>query len=99
MAKHFLFINMVVFRCRVSEPFKLALRVEIKAWKLLFGHSINNKYRQRMDGITQFVSEYSKRLSRQINDLEDVRNAMAALEDIRQNQIRIDMTLGPIEVR
>ena len=51
-----------------------------------------------MDEITQFVSEYSKRLGRQINDLEDVRNAMAALEDIRQNEIRIDMILGPIEV-
>lgn len=51
-----------------------------------------------MDEITQFVSDYSKRLARQINDLEDVRNAMAALEDIRQNEIRIDMILGPIEV-
>ena len=51
-----------------------------------------------MDEITQFVLEYSKRLARQINDLEDVRNAMAALEEIRQNEIRIDMILGPIEV-
>ena len=51
-----------------------------------------------MDEIMQFVSDYSKRLGRQINDLEDVRNAMAALEDIRQNEIRIDMILGPIEV-
>lgn len=81
-----------------AEPFKLALRVELKAWKLLFGHSINNKYKHSMDEITQFVSDYSKRLARQINDLEDVRNAMAALEDIRQNEIRIDMILGPIEV-
>lgn len=51
-----------------------------------------------MDEITQFVSEHSKRLGRQINDLEDVRNAMAALEDVRQNEIRIDMILEPIEV-
>lgn len=51
-----------------------------------------------MDEIAQFVSEFSKRLSRPIDDLEDVRSAMAALEDIRQNEIRIDMTLGPIEV-
>ena len=82
-----------------TEPFKLALRVEIKAWKLSFGHSINEKYKRSMDEITQFVSDNSKRLGRQINDLEDVRNAMAALEDIRQNEIRIDMILGPIEVR
>ena len=81
-----------------TEPFKLALRVEIKAWKLLFGHSINEKYKRSMDEITQFVSDNSKRLGRQINDLEDVRNAMASLEDIRQNEIRIDMILGPIEV-
>lgn len=72
--------------------------MELKAWKLLFGHSINSKYKHSMDEITQFVSDYSKRLARQINDLEDVRNAMAALEDIRQNEIRIDMILGPIEV-
>jgi dynein heavy chain len=52
-----------------------------------------------MDEITQFLSDYSKRLSRPINDLEDVRSAMAALEDVRQHEIRIDMTLGPIEVR
>lgn len=82
----------------LSEPFKLALLVEIKAWKLLFGHSINNKYKQCMDEILQFVTEHSKRLGRPINDLEDVRNAMGALEDIRQNEIRIDMILGPIEV-
>ena len=82
-----------------TEPFKLALRVEIKAWKLLFGHSINEKYKRSMDEITQFVNDNSKRLGRQINDLEDVRNAMAALEDIRQNEIRIDMILEPIEVR
>jgi len=81
-----------------TEPFKLALRVEIKAWKLLFGHSINEKYKRSMDEITQFVNDYSKRLGRQINDLEDVRNAMTALEYIRQNEIRIDMILEPIEV-
>ena len=83
----------------MTEPFKLALSVEIKYWKLLFGHSINEKYRASMDEITQFVSEYSKRLSRPINDLEDVRSAMAGLEEIRKNEIRIDMTLGPVEVK
>lgn len=36
-------------------------------------------------------------LSRSIKDLDDVRLAMKALEEIRENYIRIDMTLGPIE--
>ncbi|XP_070548103.1 dynein axonemal heavy chain 8-like [Ptychodera flava] len=80
-----------------AEPIKLALTVEAKAWKLLFGRSLNEEYRQKMNEITEFVSDYTKKLSRPIGDLDDVRNAMSALEDIRNNDIRIDMTLGPIE--
>lgn len=51
-----------------------------------------------MDEVSNFVGDYSKRLGRPIKDLDDVRNAMSALETIRQEDIRIDMTLGPIEV-
>ena len=51
-----------------------------------------------MDEIVEFEEEYSRKLSYQIKDLEDVRQAMAALEAIRQKQIEIDMSLGPIEV-
>ena len=81
-----------------TEPLKLALRVEIKAWKLMFGKELNNKYRTNMEEILSFVEEYSKRLARPIRDLDDVRQAMAALADIREHNIRIDMSLGPIEV-
>ena len=35
--------------------------------------------------------------SRGINDLDDVRIIMEALLEIRENQIRIDMTIGPVE--
>ena len=35
--------------------------------------------------------------SRGINDLDDVRGAMAALIEIREKQIKIDMTIGPVE--
>ena len=36
-------------------------------------------------------------LSRNIKDLDDVRLSMKALEEIREQQISIDMTLGPVE--
>ena len=36
-------------------------------------------------------------LSRSINDLDDVRGAMAALKELREGQIKTDMTIGPIE--
>lgn len=77
----------------------MALQVEIKAWKLLFGKELNHTYCEKMEKILSFIDDYSKRLSRPIRDLEDVRQAMSALADIRENQIHMDMSLAPIEVR
>lgn len=46
---------------------------------------------EQVDGI-------SKKLQRPVKDLDDVRTAMAALKEIRENEITIDSSLGPIEV-
>ena len=72
--------------------------MEIKAWKKLYGQHLNKKYKELMSEIVDFEEEYSKKLHRPIKDLEDVRQAMAALEAVRHRQIEIDMWLGPIEV-
>ena len=65
-----------------------------------------------MDRIVQFTADYCKRLARPIKvvlkkvalcyvlyiqDLEDVRMMMAALEEVRDAQIEMDMELSPIE--
>lgn len=51
-----------------------------------------------MEEIFNFIEDLQKRLSRPIKDLDDIRFAMASLKDIRENEIRIDMCIGPIEV-
>lgn len=51
-----------------------------------------------MTDMTSFITTYLKKLSRPLNDLDDVRLAMEALSVIRDNKIEMDMTLGPIEV-
>ena len=43
--------------------------------------------------------DLAKRLGRPISDLDDVRDSMGALGSIRNNEIEIDMIIGPIEVR
>ena len=48
------------------EPLKLALAVEAKAWKTAYGHGLNERYRTSMENIVQFISDYSKRLSRPV---------------------------------
>uniref|UniRef100_A0A8I3NLP8 Dynein axonemal heavy chain 8 n=1 Tax=Canis lupus familiaris TaxID=9615 RepID=A0A8I3NLP8_CANLF len=79
------------------EPMKLALSIEAKAWKMLLCRYLNEEYKKKMSDMIAFINEYLKKLSRPIRDLDDVRFAMEALSSIRDNEIQMDMTLGPIE--
>lgn len=83
----------------LPAPLKLALVVEAQAWKQAYGRSLNAHYRTKMEKIVHFVTEYQKKLSRPVQDLEDVRLMMAALTEIRDGEIGIDLQLIPVEVR
>ena len=52
-----------------------------------------------MEAIFDFIDDLTKRLNRPIKDLDDIRYVMAALKEIRESEIRIDMVISPIEVR
>ncbi|XP_025115342.1 dynein heavy chain 5, axonemal-like isoform X3 [Pomacea canaliculata] len=80
-----------------TESLKLGLTTETKAWRLHYGKVCNKKYSTEMEEIFGFMEDIQKKLSRPIKDLDDIRFAMAALKDIRENEIRIDMSIGPIE--
>ncbi|KAM5298595.1 dynein axonemal heavy chain 8-like [Ctenodactylus gundi] len=80
-----------------TGPLKLALSIEAKAWKMLLCRYLNEEYKKKMSNMITFINEYLKRLSRPIHDLDDVRFAMETLSCIRENEIQMDMTLGPIE--
>ncbi|KAM6954364.1 dynein axonemal heavy chain 8-like [Aplochiton taeniatus] len=80
-----------------TAPLKMSLTVEAKAWKKLLCKYLNEEYKKKMMDIMSFTGDHLKKLSRPIADLEDVRFAMEALAKIRDSEIEIDMTLGPIE--
>ncbi|XP_012863981.1 dynein axonemal heavy chain 5 [Echinops telfairi] len=80
-----------------TADLKLALTAETKAWMVVIGRHCNRKYRSEMENIFTLVEEFNKKLNRQIKDLDDIRIAMAALKDIREQQITIDFQVGPIE--
>ena len=71
---------------------------EANAWKVLYGRNMNKKYLTLMEQIMEQVDDMSKRLSRPIKDLDDVRQAMAAQREVREKEIFIDTSLGPVEV-
>uniref|UniRef100_G3T979 Dynein axonemal heavy chain 5 n=1 Tax=Loxodonta africana TaxID=9785 RepID=G3T979_LOXAF len=80
-----------------TADLKLALTAETKAWMTVIGRHCNKKYRSEMENIFTLVEEFNKKLNRQIKDLDDIRIAMAALKEIREQQIAIDFQVGPIE--
>uniref|UniRef100_A0A2C9JCN9 AAA+ ATPase domain-containing protein n=1 Tax=Biomphalaria glabrata TaxID=6526 RepID=A0A2C9JCN9_BIOGL len=80
-----------------TEHLKIGLINETKSWRMLYGKYCNQKYKAEMDEIFNFIEDLSKRLARPIKDLDDIRFAMASLKEIRENEIRIDMCIGPIE--
>ena len=82
-----------------SEQLKIALCAEAKAWRVCYGRAMNHKYQTEMEEVFRSIDDWSKQLSHPLDDLDDIRSVMAALRDIRENEIRIDMALGPIEVR
>ncbi|XP_065102327.2 dynein axonemal heavy chain 5 [Paramisgurnus dabryanus] len=80
-----------------TADLKMALTAETKSWIVDFGHHCNRKYRTEMEQIFNFVDEASKKLNRQINDLDDIRITMATLKEIREQQISIEFQVGPTE--
>ena len=81
----------------VTDPLKLALTTESRNWKNAYAKALNEQCGSEMDEMLDFIDILTKRLSRPVKDLDDVRGHMAALAEIREAEIRIDMTITPIE--
>ncbi|KAM9416983.1 dynein axonemal heavy chain 5 isoform 1-T1 [Salvelinus alpinus] len=80
-----------------TDHLKLSLTQECRAWKRAFGAALNSQASADMADIYSFVDGLTKRLQRPVEDLEDVRGAMASLREVREAEIRIDATIGPVE--
>ena len=63
----------------------------------LLARHLNQKCGNEMDQLLEFFDSMDKRLSRPVKDLDDVRAHMGALQEIREGEIKTDMTITPIE--
>lgn len=80
------------------EKLKLALSTEARAWVILYGRTMNHKYQTIMEEVFRYIDDWTKKLNHPLKDLDDVRNVMATLKDVREKEIQIDISLDPIEV-
>ncbi|XP_053268003.1 dynein axonemal heavy chain 5 [Pleuronectes platessa] len=87
-------IGSIVFH---TDELKLALTQECRLWKQAFGAALNRRASADMDAIFTFVDGMTKSLQRPITDLEDVRGAMSALREVREAEVRVDASIGPVE--
>ena len=81
----------------MTDTLKLALNTEAKSWKMAYSKALNERCAHDMDEMLDFIEQQMKKLSRPVKDLDDIRSHMSALAEIRAAEIRIDMTIGPIE--
>eukprot|EP01028_Stygiella_incarcerata_P006636 TRINITY_DN270_c0_g1_i1.p1 TRINITY_DN270_c0_g1~~TRINITY_DN270_c0_g1_i1.p1 ORF type:complete len:4523 (-),score=1222.92 TRINITY_DN270_c0_g1_i1:192-13760(-) len=80
-----------------TQPLKHSFRAEAGAWKAQYAKNLHVKARKELDRITTYISETSKKLQRDINDLEDLRFVMATLREIREKESEIDIEIGPVD--
>jgi len=76
---------------------KTHLTAETTLWKQMYGKGLNEKAAGDMTEVLEFCEDIARRLNRKVADLEDVREAMLALKELREMQITMDNKLGPIE--
>ena len=81
----------------VTENLKRALLTELNNWKTAYGRSMNEKAALDMKKTFDFIEELQKRLNRPCQDLDDIRSHMKGLNEIKEQEILIDRTIGPIE--
>jgi len=80
-----------------TKDFKLALQNETATWKTAYATLLNKKTQKDMNEIYSFADDMYKKLTADITDLEDVRISMNSLKEIRENEIRLDLMMAPIE--
>ena len=78
---------------------KISLCAEAKAWLVSYGKAMKAKFESTLDQVSKMTEEWSKRLSRDLKDLDDIREVMAVLKEVRENEYYIETSLEPIEVR
>ena len=64
---------------------------------MAYGKAMNEKAALDMKNLLEKIDDIQKKLSRPCKDLDDIRAHMAALNSIKENEIKIDRTITPIE--
>lgn len=82
----------------VLDCLRESLLSEIQRWIVSLVTLCKERYRREMDFLYLTFGDFSRRLSRPIRDLDDIRFVMTALTEIRESEVNLELRLIPVEV-
>jgi len=80
-----------------TQPMKYSLKAEAGAWKAQFAKNLHNQGNKDLKDIFNYIRDATLKLNRKVEDLEDVRNVMFVLKELRERESEIDNVMVPIE--
>lgn len=80
-----------------TQPLKNSLKSEAGAWKAQYAKNLHMQAKTDLDNLVSYMSETTKKLQREIKDLEDLRFIMTTLKQIREKESEIDLDINPVE--
>jgi len=80
-----------------TQPMKYSLKSEAGTWKAQFAKNLHKQGNEDLKKIFNYMRETTLKLNRKVEDLEDVRNVMAVLKEVRVKESEIDNVMIPIE--
>nr|Q39575.1 RecName: Full=Dynein gamma chain, flagellar outer arm [Chlamydomonas reinhardtii]7KZM_C Chain C, Dynein gamma chain, flagellar outer arm [Chlamydomonas reinhardtii]7KZN_C Chain C, Dynein gamma chain, flagellar outer arm [Chlamydomonas reinhardtii]7KZO_C Chain C, Dynein gamma chain, flagellar outer arm [Chlamydomonas reinhardtii]8GLV_AD Chain AD, Dynein gamma chain, flagellar outer arm [Chlamydomonas reinhardtii]8GLV_AX Chain AX, Dynein gamma chain, flagellar outer arm [Chlamydomonas reinhar len=79
-----------------THPLKNSLKAEAVSWKTQFAQNLHKQCSDDLK-LDNYIRDTNSKFHRKIEDLEDVRNVMAVLKEVREKESEIDNLIGPIE--
>ncbi|GFR42148.1 hypothetical protein Agub_g3000 [Astrephomene gubernaculifera] len=80
-----------------TMPLKNSLKAEAVSWKTQFAQNLHKQCSDDLKAFDNYIRDTNSKFHRKIEDLEDVRNVMAVLKEVREKESEIDNLIGPIE--
>ena len=80
-----------------TAPLKSSLKSEAASWKAQYSQNLHEQAKQELERCVDWMDDMSKKLKREIKDLDHVREIVSYLGEVREMEGQVETLLGPVE--
>ena len=92
-------VHVIGCMCLDSSPLMDSLISEAVQWKAQYARNLHDGAKEKLHAMQDFFKEKLRQLSREFKELEDVRDVMNCLREIREREPEIEKEIQPIQER